>query len=55
MSEVTGVSERTLKRRLTEMPNVEYVGRGYSGYWSIKKEKQEENDNRRDCFNHGSR
>ncbi len=28
MSEATGVSERTLKRRISEMSNVEFVGRG---------------------------
>ncbi len=33
MSEVTGVSVRTIKRRISEMPNVQFAGRGFSGHW----------------------
>ncbi len=39
MSEATGISERTLKRRISGMSNVEFVGRGYSGHWVVKEEK----------------
>ena len=35
MSAITGVSVRTIKRRIAEMPNVNYVGSGYSGHWEI--------------------
>ena len=39
MSEATGVSVRTIKRRISEMPNVQFVGRGFSGHWEIKDDK----------------
>ena len=35
MSEATGISVRTIKRRLSEMPNVHFIGRGYSGHWEV--------------------
>ena len=35
MAAITGVSVRTIKRRIAEMPNVKYVGSGYSGHWEI--------------------
>ena len=35
MSAMTGVSVRTIRRRIAEMPNVKYVGSGYSGHWEI--------------------
>ena len=35
MSEMTGVSVRTLKRRINEIPEIRYVGSGYSGHWEI--------------------
>ena len=37
MSEKLGISIRTVRRRIKEMDNVEYIGHGYSGYWKIKK------------------
>ena len=36
MSEAIGVSVRTIKRRIAEMPNVQFIGRGFSGHWEIK-------------------
>lgn len=39
MSESTGVSVRTIKRRIAEMPNVQFIGRGFSGHWEIKDDK----------------
>ncbi len=36
MSKATEASPRTIYRRISEMPNIEYVGRGYSGHWVIK-------------------
>ena len=39
MSEETGVSMRTLQRKLNDIP-VEYVGRGYSGRWQIKDDNK---------------
>ena len=40
-SEITaklGVGVRTVKRRIKQMPNILYVGSGYSGHWEIKGE-----------------
>ena len=31
-----GVGVRTVKRRIKQMPNISYVGSGYSGHWEIK-------------------
>ena len=39
MSEVTGVSVRTIKRRISEMPNIQLIGRGFSGHWEIKDDR----------------
>jgi ATP-dependent DNA helicase RecG len=30
-----GVSSKTIKRHIKEMDNVNYIGRGFSGYWEI--------------------
>ena len=35
ISNRTGVSVRTIKRRIALIPNVKYVGSGYSGHWEI--------------------
>ena len=32
-----GIGVRTVKRRIKQMPNVSYVGSGYSGQWEIEK------------------
>ena len=37
MSEKLGISIRTVRRKIKEMDNVEYIGHGYSGHWKIKK------------------
>ena len=37
MSEKLGISICTVRRKIKEMDNVEYIGHGYSGYWKIKK------------------
>lgn len=37
MSEKLGISIRTVRRKIKEMDNIEYIGHGYSGYWKIKK------------------
>lgn len=37
MSEKLGISIRTVRRKIKEMDNVEYIGHGYSDYWKIKK------------------
>ena len=39
MSEVTGVSVHTIKRRISEMPNIQFIGRGFSGHWEIKDDR----------------
>ena len=35
ISNRTGVSVRTLKRRIALIPNIKYIGSGYSGHWEI--------------------
>ena len=37
MSEKLGIIIRTVRRKIKEMDNIEYIGHGYSGYWKIKK------------------
>ena len=27
----------TIRRRIAKLPHIQYVGRGYSGHWEIKK------------------
>ena len=44
ISEMTGVSVRTLKRRINEIPNLRYVGSGYSGHWEIVGETAPKED-----------
>ena len=38
MSEAIGVRVRTIKRRIAEMPNVQFIGRRFSGHWEIKED-----------------
>ena len=35
MASVLGTSSKKIKRRIKSMPNIHYVGRGYSGHWEI--------------------
>ena len=35
IAEKAGVSKKTVEREIKKMGNVHYVGRGYSGYWTI--------------------
>ena len=35
ISNRTGLSLRTLQRRIPLIPNVKYIGSGYSGHWEI--------------------
>ncbi len=37
MAEKLDVSDRTVKHNIAAMPNVNYVGSGYSGYWEISE------------------
>ena len=37
MSEKLGLGIATIKRKIKNMPNVEYIGSGYSGHWEIKE------------------
>lgn len=37
LAEKLGISIRTVRRKIKEMDNIEYIGHGYSGYWKIKK------------------
>lgn len=36
LAEKLGISIRTVRRKIKEMDNIEYIGHGYSGYWKIK-------------------
>ena len=38
LSSATGVPLRTLRRHLAKLPNVRYVGHGYSGHWEVDGE-----------------
>ena len=35
LSKMSGVSVRTIKRRIAGMPHIRFVGSGYSGHWEI--------------------
>ena len=35
MSEVLGVSEKTITRYIKDIPNVKYVGKGKNGHWEV--------------------
>ena len=35
MASALGTSSKTIKRRIKDMPNIHYVGSGYSGHWEI--------------------
>lgn len=37
LAEKLGISIRTVRRKIKEMDNIEYISHGYSGYWKIKK------------------
>ena len=39
MAKILSLSTRTVKRHIKDMPDVQYVGSGYSGHWEIKGEK----------------
>ena len=36
MATKLGIGIATVKRKIKKMPNVSYVGRGYSGHWEIR-------------------
>ena len=38
MADKIGVSKKTVERKIKEMDDVHYVGRGYSGHWEIGRE-----------------
>lgn len=37
MAEELGIGVATVKRKIKKMPNVSYVGSGYSGHWEVKE------------------
>lgn len=39
MAKILSLRTRTVKRHIKDMPDVQYVGSGYSGHWEIKGEK----------------
>ena len=36
MAKRLGIGIATVKRKIKKMPNISYVGSGYSGHWEIK-------------------
>lgn len=32
-----GVSSKTIKRHIKKMPEIKYIGSGYSGHWEVKE------------------
>ena len=36
MANELGISLRTVRRKLSELDFIKYVGRGYSGHWEIE-------------------
>lgn len=37
MASALGVSSKTIKRRIKDMPDIHFVGSGFSGHWEIKE------------------
>ena len=37
MAKRLGIGIATVKRKIKKMPNISYVGSGYSGHWEIKQ------------------
>ena len=37
MAAMSGKGFRTIKRHIANMPQIKYVGSGYSGHWTIDK------------------
>ncbi len=35
IAEKLSLSSKTIKRRIAKMPNIRYVGSGYSGHWEV--------------------
>ena len=38
IAEILGISEKTVGRKIKNMNDVHYIGRGYSGHWEIGRE-----------------
>ena len=39
LASLTGLTTRTIKRHITKMPHIVYVGSGYSGHWEVRKKE----------------
>ena len=37
LASLSGLTTRTIKRRIAKMPHIVYVGSGYSGHWEVRK------------------
>lgn len=35
LAKLLGCAPKTIKRHLAKLPNVRYVGHGYSGHWEV--------------------
>ncbi|MCD8203487.1 MAG: AAA family ATPase, partial [Prevotella sp.] len=33
----SGRTAKTIKRHITKMPHIKYIGSGYSGHWEVKE------------------
>ena len=40
LSRLLSCTTRTIKRHLAKLPNVRYVGHGYSGHWVVDEEER---------------
>lgn len=40
MAKELGIGIATVKRKIKKMPNVIYIGSGYSGHWELKENNE---------------
>ena len=40
MSVALGISVRTIKRRIKENNEIQFIGRGFNGHWEIQKKEK---------------
>ena len=43
LAKMCGKTTRTIKRHITKMPHIRFIGSGYSGYWEVG-EKESDHD-----------
>lgn len=40
LASLSGLTTRTIKRRIAKIPHIVYVGSGYSGHWEVRKKER---------------